>query len=187
MSALKNALLLSHEYIKKVLKEGNTAVDATCGNGHDTLFLSEIVGKSGRVFAFDIQEKAIESTRARLFEYNAPDNTTLILDGHEHMNQHITGMVRAVMFNFGYLPGGDHQKATQTETSIAAVRSAMHLLSSGGIITLCIYSGGDTGFSERDGLLAFCKTIDPNEFFVLSHEFINQENNPPILVCIEKK
>ncbi len=187
MTTLKNALALSHESIKKVLAPGDTAVDATCGNGHDTLFLSEIVGKNGRVFAFDIQKEAIDSTRTYLVRQNAPDNTTLILDGHEQMENYIKEGVRAVMFNFGYLPGGDHQKATQKETSVSAVQSAMRLVSPGGIITLCIYSGGDTGFEERDHLLAFCKSINPKEFSVLSHEFINQANNPPMLVCIEKK
>lgn len=184
MSILKNCLGLSHEYIKKVLKEDDIAVDATCGNGHDTILLSELVGDSGHVYGFDIQKEAIESTKNKLGQNS---NVTLILDGHENMESYINCEVSAIMFNFGYLPGGDHNKATKKETSISAINAGLRLLKKGGLITLCIYSGGDTGFEEKNAIVEFLKELDPKKYAVLSHDFINQKNSPPMLVCIEKK
>ena len=184
MRVLKNCLGLSHEYIKKVLTEGDIAIDATCGNGHDTELLCSIVGDSGRVYGFDVQKQAIDATKDRLKDFN---NVELILDGHEKMEDYVNGEVGAIMFNFGYLPGGDHEKATKKETSISAIDAGLRLLKKGGLMTLCIYSGGDTGFEEKDAILEFLKGIDAKSFSVLMHDFINQVNNPPILVCIEKK
>ncbi|MBR5156185.1 MAG: methyltransferase domain-containing protein [Clostridia bacterium] len=184
MSILKNCLGLSHEYIKKVLAEGDTAIDATCGNGYDTELLCKLVGDSGHVYGFDVQKQAIDVTKERLKKFN---NVTLILDGHENMESYVKDEVSAIMFNFGYLPGGDHAKATKKETSISAVDAGLRLLKKGGLMTLCIYSGGDTGFEEKDAILEFLKGIDAKSFSVLMHNFVNQVNNPPILVCIEKK
>ena len=187
MSVLHNALTLSHQYIKKAVAAGDTVADATCGNGHDTLFLSSLVGKQGHVYAFDIQQKAIDSTRARLAAEAEYDNVSLILDGHEHMEKYVDSELAAVMFNLGYLPGGDHAKATKKETDIRAINAASRLLKRGGLITLCVYSGGDTGFEERDAVMSCCCAFDPKYFTVLTHEFINQPNHPPMLICIEKK
>ncbi|MBQ4515480.1 MAG: class I SAM-dependent methyltransferase [Clostridia bacterium] len=184
MSILKNCLGLSHEYIKKVLGEGDIAIDATCGNGHDTELLCSMVGDSGHVYAFDVQKQAIDATKERVKDFN---NVTLILDGHEKMEGYISGDVSAIMFNFGYLPGGNHNKATKKETSISAIDAGLRLLKKGGLMTLCIYSGGDTGFEEKNAILEFLKGIDSKCFSVLSHDFINQKNNPPMLICIEKK
>lgn len=186
MSLLQNALALSHEYMKSTVRPGSIAVDATCGNGHDTLFLSRLVGVDGRVYGFDVQDIALKNTRQRLKQENAPDNVTLFCRGHEEMESVVAPGVAAVMFNLGYLPGGDHGMATRHETSVRAIGAAARLLAPGGLITLCIYSGGDTGFEERGAVIRFCRSLDQRNFRVLSHEFINQENHPPLLVCIEK-
>lgn len=186
MAVLQNALLLSHEYMENIVRPGSVTVDATCGNGHDTLFLSRLVGAGGRVYGFDIQEEALKNTRRRLVQANAPDNVTLFCRGHEEMESFVPTGIAAVMFNLGYLPGGDHRMATRHETSVRAIGAAARLLAPGGLITLCVYSGGDTGFEERDAVVRFCRSFDQRRFRVLSHEFINQENHPPLLLCIEK-
>lgn len=184
---LKNALTLSHQLIAQAVKKGDTVVDATCGNGHDTLFLSDIVGENGFVYAFDIQACAIESSQNLLAKHQAANNVRFICDGHEHMAHYIAEELSAVMFNFGYFPGGDHSIATQKDSSIAAIAEAMKLIKPGGLISLCVYSGGDTGFEEKDAILAFCSTINPKAFHVAKYEFMNQPNHPPLLVCIEKR
>lgn len=186
MKHLQNALHLSHAYIQSAVKPGDTVVDATCGNGHDTLFLSGLAGKEGRVYGFDVQTAALEQTRARLDKFAAYDNTALIHAGHETMEAHVPPGIAACMFNFGYLPGSDHKTATQAETSLAAIDAALRLLQFGGLVTLCVYYGGDTGFAEKEAILAHCAALDAKEFAVLRHEFVNQPNCPPILVCIEK-
>jgi len=183
---LSNSLAISHEIIKRVVRPGDTAVDATMGNGNDTLLLAELTGGNGTVYSFDIQEAALESTRKKLTDSGAVGNIKLILDGHQNMDRYVPAGVRAVMFNLGYLPKGDHSIGTRGETTIEALEKSMELLMPGGIIMLVIYYGGDSGFDERDTVLEYIKTIDCRRFTVLVSEFVNQINCPPIAVCIEK-
>lgn len=183
---LQQALLQSHEYARKVVREGDTVIDATCGNGHDTLFLAELVGDSGKVYAFDIQKEALGQTRKRLMESRMLHRCVLIPDGHENMHRYVKEPVRLVMFNLGYRPGGDHKICTRGETTFKAVRTALNLLSVNGLIILVIYHGGDSGFEERDFLLKKLPELNPGRAVVMMTNFINLPNNPPILVCIEK-
>ena len=143
-----------HHFLEEYLAEGDICVDATAGNGNDTEFLCRRVGKTGKVYAFDIQDDAIAHTGKR------------------------------VVFNFGYLPGGDHSIATKCETSLEAVRQAMELLQMGGILNLCIYSGKDTGYEEKEALLSFLKELDNRKWLVLVHSYYNRGNNPPLPVFV---
>lgn len=186
MYKLKNSLGLSHEIIKKIVSEGDIVVDATAGNGHDTLMLAKLVGAAGKVYSFDIQHQAIENTRLRLEEQGFEEMVTLIADGHQNMDKHITEKVKSVMFNLGYLPGGNHNIGTRAETTIEALEKAMDLLEVRGIITVVVYYGGDSGFEEKDKLMEYIAEIDPKKFTVIKTEFVNQINCPPILVCIQK-
>ena len=186
MAFLNNSLYISHQYVKALVKPGDIVVDATCGNGHDTLFLSQLVGETGRVFAFDIQKVAIESAKHTLKQSNAANNVTFFHCGHEMMDQYVTGPVKAVMFNFGYLPKGDHCLGTKAETSIIAIQKAMQLIVPGGIVMLVLYYGGDSGFDEKEAICQFIETIPYRQFSVLRHDYVNQPNCPPIAVCIEK-
>lgn len=182
----QNALGIVHGYLKQFVRPGDHVVDATAGNGHDTLFLAELVGESGQVDAFDIQSQAIRNTRARLEQHGVENRVRLFLEGHQNMKEKVVGPVRAVVFNFGYLPGGDHTIGTRANTSIAAIQAAMELIEDDGCILLAIYYGGDSGFEERDALLAFLKKIDNHAFSVLYHDFINYPNCPPLAVLITK-
>lgn len=109
------------------------------------------------------------------------------MDGHENMDKYITHPVKAIMFNLGYLPGGDHSIKTKGETTTQAITKGLELLQTGGIITIVIYYGKDTGFDEKEKVLSFVKTLDWQRYTVLVHEFVNQINCPPIAVIIEKK
>jgi len=183
---IKNSLKQSHEIIKQVVEEGDHVIDATAGNGNDTLMLARLVGDKGKVYSFDIQDQAISNTIKKLQENGLFNRVEVIKDGHQNMDKYVEGNVKAVMFNLGYLPRGDHSIATKAETTIIALKKAMDLLVPGGIITVVIYYGGDTGFEEKEALLEFLPTIDSKKFTVMKTEFINQPNCPPILVCIEK-
>ncbi len=183
---LKNSLSQSHEYVKAVVKTGDTVIDATAGNGNDTVFLSELVGSSGKVYSFDIQKQAIDNTREKLIKKGLLDNVVLINDGHQNMDKYIRGPVSTVMFNLGYLPGGDHSIGTRGETTREALEKAMQLLKVNGLISLIIYYGGDSGFEEKEYIVDYIKTIDYKRYSVMVTDFVNQINCPPILVCIEK-
>ena len=92
--------------------------------------------------------------------------------------------VSCIVFNFGYLPGGDHSLATRSETSIQALEQSLTLLKKGGLLSLCIYSGGDSGFEERDALLAWLKKLDSHNYLVIRNDYYNRPNNPPIPVLV---
>ena len=94
--------------------------------------------------------------------------------------------VSCITFNLGYLPGGDHAKATKGVTSIEALTQGLSLLRKGGLISLCIYSGGDSGFEERDAVLAWLASLDPHKYLVIRSDYYNRPNNPPIPVLIIK-
>lgn len=185
-SILRNSLGQSHEIIMKAVGEGDTVIDATAGNGGDTLFLAELAGPSGRVYSFDIQQAAIDKTLGKLTAAGLKDRVSLICDGHQNMDRYAPGNVKAVMFNLGYLPGGDHSIGTRAETTEEALEKAMELLAVNGIITVAVYYGGDSGFEEKDRIMEYIKRIDHRKFSVMKNEFVNQINCPPILVCIEK-
>jgi len=186
MSVLKNSLGISHDIVSKVVKQGDRVIDATAGNGNDTLFLAELVGDSGHVYSFDIQDIAIENTRNKLRAAGMLSRVSLIHDGHENMDIHVKEPVKAIMFNFGYLPGGDHKISTKAETSICAVEKGIHMIVPGGIVMMVIYYGGDSGFDEKEAIMKYLKTIDCKRYSVLVHEFVNQINCPPIAACIER-
>ncbi len=186
MTLPENVLEITHHFIEKAVREGDVVVDATMGNGHDTLFLSKIVKDSGKVYAFDIQEQALNSTKKLLEKEGATGNTTLILSGHENMKEYVSEEVSAVMFNLGYLPGGDHSIGTVADTTIKAIGSAMELIKKNGVVTIGVYYGGDSGFDEKNKVMEFISQIDFKKFTVLTIDYKNRPNCPPIAVIIEK-
>ena len=101
-----------HHILEEYIEEGDICIDATAGNGGDTEFLCKKVGETGKVYAFDVQEMAIAHTRERLERANLSARAELILDGHEKMQTYVKEEAKAIIFNFGYLPGGDHEIAT---------------------------------------------------------------------------
>lgn len=183
---LSNSLAISHEIIRKVVKQGDTVVDATMGNGNDTLLLARLVGSKGKVYSFDIQDAALTNTRKKLRESGTEGFVELIKDGHQNIDKYVPKGIRAVMFNLGYLPKGDHSIGTKADTTIEALQKSMELLMYGGIIMMVIYYGGDSGFDEKEAVQEYIKTIDCRKYSVLVSDFVNQINCPPIAVCIEK-
>jgi len=143
---------LAREAVREVLRPGDLAVDATVGNGHDTLLLARLVAPDGQVIGFDVQRRAIEQTRARLAEAGLEARVALLHCGHEHMSTRVppswADAVGAVMFNLGYLPGSDKTLVTGAATTVAALDQATRLLRVGGIISILVYRGHAGAHSE---------------------------------------
>ena len=176
-----------HHFIREHVKLGDICIDATAGNGNDTQLLCELVGEQGKVFAFDIQEQAIENTRNRLEKFALSDRAEVIKDSHTNMGQYVEEEnVSCIVFNFGYLPGGDHEKATKGDSSIRAIEAGLSLLRKKGLMTVCIYSGGDSGFEEKEAVLSYIKGLDSKQYLVIVSEYANRPNHPPIPVLIIK-
>lgn len=174
-------------YLDKVLQEGDIVVDATMGNGYDTKYLAQKVGESGFVYSFDVQKEAIESTKKKLEKEGFEDRVKLILDGHENMDNYVDREVACVVFNLGYLPRAEHLIITKPDTTIKAIEHSLKLLKPHGIISISIYTGHPGGEDEKNSIYDFVKSLDQSKFNVLECGFVNQINNPPQLVLIEKK
>lgn len=182
----KNSVEISKRICKEKLNSGDIAVDCTMGNGNDTAFLCSLVGENGRVYAFDIQESAVINTRKRLEDLSLIDRATLIHDGHENLDKYIDEKVDLIIFNLGYLPKGNHEITTKKETTLEAVKKSLLLLKEKGIILLVIYPGHDNGKIEKEALSEFVIELNQKEYNVAKINLVNQVNNPPELICIEK-
>jgi predicted methyltransferase len=184
--SLQNALSISHLVMKAFIQPGDTVIDGTMGRGRDTLFLSNAVGPTGKVYSFDIQEQALAITRALLIDSGSHQNYELIHDSHENADKHVTGMIDAAMFNLGYMPGGDHSITTNAVSTLSAIKVCMGLLKPLGIITICVYYGHTEGLEEKKQLIDFLVNVDNKAFAVSKLDFLNQPNAPPQLIFIQK-
>ncbi len=181
------AVHLAHEFLAAHVAYGDLCIDATAGRGNDTAFLCELVGDGGRVLAFDIQQEAIDSTKALLEQRGLADRATLILDSHENVSGYAEEKsVSAMVFNFGWLPGGDHRINTNKNSSIAAIDAGLRLLKDNGVMSLSIYYGRDTGTHERDAILEHIASLSVKDYTVIVSKFVNRPNCPPISVRIYK-
>ena len=182
-----SALQIIHHVLELYVHPGDHCIDATAGRGKDTLFLADLVGGTGHVTAFDIQQDAVDSTRTLLASNGMEARADVILDSHAHMAQYAAaGTISAITFNFGWLPGGDHNVFTKPESSIRAIEEGLRLLKDDGIMTLILYYGRETGFAERDALLEFLPTLDSDLYTVVEMPFVNRQNCPPIPIVIFK-
>ena len=177
---------LHKHFILEHLGEGDVAVDFTMGNGGDTLFLSKTVGENGRVYAFDIQQEALDSTKAYLEANSAPENYTLICASHHRVKEFVDGPIKAGMFNLGYLPrSGKKSVTTMRETTMPAVEAAIELLAPDGALIVAIYPGHEEGALEGEMLREYFKTL--SRFKICASEFhILNSPTSPYFFLVEK-
>ena len=185
-------LSFAHGLVRERVRPGDIVIDATMGNGHDTLFLAGLVGDKGHVYAFDVQEAALASTRRRLDGAGIDaERVTLYLRDHADMLSTLpgeaAGRVAAVMFNLGYLPGGDHTVITRTDSTLRALDAAVGMLRSGGVVTVVVYPGHEGGAAEAAAVEEWARCLPQGEYQTLSYKFLNQRNAPPYVVAIEKR
>ena len=187
MSKLLRTTIVAHMLLSELIREGDVVVDATAGNGHDTLFLAKLVGIRGKVYAFDIQEEALRNTRRILEENGCLAQVELIHDGHENLVRYVKEQVRCVMYNLGYLPGGDKSIITQGATTISSLKQATQLLSEEGVISLMVYSGHPGGLAEAEKVENFVKALISPPWHVLKWQKINGTQRGPYLIVLYKR
>lgn len=170
---------LSHYIIENFVANKETAIDATLGNGHDTDFLAS---KFKFVYSFDIQKEACEN-----YILKKVNNVKVINDSHHLFNDYINENVDCIMYNLGFLPGGDKNITTSHNTSLESIEKGLNILNSGGIMTVCIYRGHYEGKIEESCILEFLKSLPKNEFGVMIQSYLNRDKTSPVLVVIEKK
>lgn len=170
---------LSHHIIKTFLVNKKIAIDGTLGNGYDSDFLSKNFEK---VYSFEIQKEPCDRYKETCLE-----NVIVINDSHDKINEYILENVDCIMYNLGFLPGGDKNITTMHETSLKSIKTGLEILNSRGIMTICIYKGHDEGKKEETCILQYIKTLPKKYYGVMSHSFLNRSEMAPSLIVIEKK
>jgi len=184
--SLRGAVPLAHFFLRQRVSAGDLVVDATCGNGQDTLLLAQLVGEGGRVWGFDVQPSAIAATHALLQEHGVADRVEFMNAGHETLAESVPPGITAAVFNLGYLPGGDAALTTSPEHTLAALEQAAQLLSRGGIILVCVYTGHAGGPEEAAAVEEWCRALPPKYFNAWSSRQLNRPPVAPYLVLVEK-
>jgi hypothetical protein len=178
---------LAQILLRNSIQEGDTVIDGTAGNGHDTVFLAECVGLNGRVMAFDIQEQAIRSAKAAVIAANFGDRVEFHQLSHAEMAEHAEhGSVAAIMFNLGYLPGDDHRFTTQTEETLTAMAVATDLLKPGGILSVVCYPGHPEGALEAELVEAWMSSLTSDSWCVAKYAMLGTQKPAPFLLMGRK-
>ncbi|WP_300383541.1 class I SAM-dependent methyltransferase [Clostridium sp.] len=175
---INNISEIGHFIINSYLDNKRVAIDATLGNGHDTDYLSS---KFQKVYAFDIQKSPCE-----IYMSKEKDNVKVINDSHHKFKDYIKEPVDCIVYNLGYLPGGDKDITTICETSLLSIKIGLELLDNGGIMAICIYKGHNEGKKEESCILSYVKSLPKNDFGVMEHSYLNRDINAPTLIIIEK-
>ncbi len=175
----------AHKAIQPYLSKQSICIDATMGNGHDTLFLA---AHSQKVFAFDIQQSALKATGQRLQDSGYLDKVHLIQAGHETMEQHIDckEKIDVIVFNLGYLPHADPAIITQKKNTLAALNQAIKRLSSNGIISILAYPGHMGGYSEMQAIIQWYEKLDSSCFAISIIRSMHEKTNSPRLFTLQK-
>lgn len=186
-----SAVEYAHALLRQRLRPGDWAVDATAGNGHDTHVLVQLTGPTGQVFAFDVQAPAIAATQARLDGHGIPGHSYHLINACHgsfgaHLPREAPGRIAAVIFNLGYLPGGDKSVITRSETTLPAVQNALALLRPGGLLLLVLYPGHPGGAEESLVLREFASGLPSSSWQVTEYRTLNARRPPPCVLAVEK-
>lgn len=181
---MDKVLVFAKKLLKEKIDKNSIVIDATAGNGNDTLFLAKTSAK--KVYAFDIQDMAIENTKKLLAENNLLDKVEVIKDSHENFDKYVEEKFRAAVFNLGYLPKADHSVTTLGDITKRTLEKMLVRLEKDGLIAIVVYWGHENGKIEKEIVLDFVKNLDQKYYQVLSYDFINQKNEAPFLLAIEK-
>lgn len=182
---MTNLLETAKILLSPALHPDGVYVDFTMGNGHDTAFLSKSAPQ-GRVYAFDVQPAALQSTAARLKEEGCPDNVTLILDSHANVADYVGEPIDGGLFNLGWLPGGDRSVTTLRSSTFPALSAGLGLLKRGGVIVVSVYPGHEEGTLEGEELIRFASSLDSERYDALLHRLVNIKDCP-FIVGFQKK
>ncbi|HIY52396.1 MAG TPA: methyltransferase domain-containing protein [Candidatus Agathobaculum merdavium] len=181
-----NTLDVLHDFLRRQVKPGAFCIDATAGKGRDTALLCRLAGESGRVIAFDVQQDAVDQTRALLAAEGL--QAEVVLDSHANMARYAAPeSVDCIVFNFGRLPGGDPHIFTTADTSLPAIDAGLSLLKPGGVMALAIYYGKENGYDEKNAILEHLKALNDRVFTVLACDWLNRKHDPPLPIFIWKE
>jgi hypothetical protein len=180
-------LEIAHRYWKDIIQLGDSIIDATCGNGQDTLILAKnaLSENSGALFAFDIQEKAIANTQ-QLLKQNLSEacykRIQFFQSCHSQFPDEIPPTIKLVVYNLGYLPGGNKSLTTQVETTLKSIMAAQNLILKNGAISITCYPGHTEGKLEEAAILNYLSSLNPKDWRCCYHQWINRKDAPTLVL-----
>lgn len=178
---------LAHRLLRDVIRSGDRVIDATAGNGHDTVFLAECAGESGKVLAFDIQAAAIDAARAKVGHAGYGPRVEFHHCCHSEMESFAgAGTIAVVMFNLGYLPGRDHALTTQSAATLRALGSAAAVLGPGGILSVVCYPGHEAGRDESAAVETWMAELPGSGWKIAKYGMLGTLNPAPFLWIARK-
>jgi ubiquinone/menaquinone biosynthesis C-methylase UbiE len=179
---------LAHSYWRKIVTPGSAVIDATCGNGNDTLVLAKLclTADQGTLFAMDIQPQAIQKTRAALERSLDPlvfQRIQFLTGCHSHFPSDLRNQsISLIVYNLGYLPGSDKSIKTSESTTLVSLKTALRLMKPGGMISVTCYPGHPEGLTEQKKILIWSESLSPKEWSVCHHQWVNRSQSPSLLV-----
>ncbi|MDU2065560.1 MAG: class I SAM-dependent methyltransferase [Sporomusaceae bacterium] len=182
---IRNAVMFVQHILKERVAAATCLVDATCGNGWDTLYLAQHSPDTAKIYAFDIQAQAVSATKERLIAAGLDHKVTILLDSHERIDQYVRS-IDIALFNLGYLPKGGHELTTKAATTLQAVERILPLLQPGGMIALVAYPGHEEGQNEAIALKEFLSSLPQTDYYTGIWQMLNQIHQPPLLYLVEK-
>lgn len=186
-SVLRGPVVLTHLLLRHYVLPGSQLVDATCGNGKDTLILAELTGTDGHVWAFDIQETALQRTAARLAEAGLSQQVSLLHASHERIQELVPAPVQAIVFNLGWLPGAPRTITTTPSTTLTALTCTLPLLAPGGLVLITCYPGHAGGDDETTAVLEWCSSLPPRNYCVWQMGQLNVATKAPFCLLIQDR
>lgn len=184
MQTISNVIELMKLALSNVLPAAKVIIDATAGNGFDTLFLAEHSGETAKLFAFDIQAAAIAATKAKTKAYEA--KITYLNCSHEKIGSIITEPIDVAVFNLGYLPGAKHTITTQHESTLKAITTVIAQLSLNGICAVMVYPGHAEGAIEAQYIKEYVQKLSASKYTIGCYRLINHKKTAPYLYLIER-
>lgn len=189
--ALYRTIPFVRHILEKHLHPQGYVIDATLGNGNDTLTCANLLGASGKIFGFDVQQQAIMNTRAKLEKNGHQCAIAYIHDSHEYLLAHLAeyvGKIDCVIFNLGYLPHADNQAmTTMISSTYKALLQAMILLKERGLLIVVTYPGHPSGLVEHQQLMQLFQKANPDFYFITTYYQMNHTENPPHIFLVEKR
>ena len=183
----ESAVEIAHDLLTRVVGPGDTVVDCTAGNGKDTAFLAGLVGDAGTVYAFDIQDQALQNTRTRLETEGLLARVNLVAAGHENLDLHVSRGLKAAVFNLGFLPSGNKSLITRPSSTVTALEKAAELLNTGGLLVVVVYTGHRGGTEESSAVDSFFGGLPRVHWDVIRLVFPNRGSSPPYLISAQKR
>ena len=182
------AVKLVQDFLAARLADPRLCIDATCGNGHDTLFLCSVAGENGRVIGLDIQPQAAANTNALLAANGmAAIGRAECCDHRELLRFAPPGSADCVMFNFGWLPGAAHDVHSTADSTLPALQAGLDALKPGGVLAAVLYSGKVIGNAEKKAAAEFFRSLPLADYTVLICEFANWADTAPLPCFVIKR